>query len=453
MEKDLNNLKYIHFIGIGGSGMSGLARIMKAQNKAVTGSDQHKNHTIESLIHEGIKIKIGQKIQQIPNKTQAVVYSPAVPQNNPEMKAARKMKIHQFSYPEAVGRLTRTKSTICICGTHGKTTTTAMSSAAFLKGEKDPSIIVGAAIKELNNHNARHGMGENLIIESCEYRRGFLNYQPQTIVITNIEADHLDYYKNLADYKKAFLQFVHKLPQNGMVIANHDDKNIRSILKNYRKTKIIWYGQTAGAEYVLKNNVIYHKKMKQAELTLQVPGNHNLMNATAVVALAGQYKIPIKTTIKALNEFKGSSRRFETVGYHGKAIVIDDYGHHPTEIKATLSAARERFGAKAKILCIFQPHQYSRTYKLLKDFVKAFKDASEIIIPNIYGVRDSEQDMKKIDTNKFVLAISKHHKHVINGKGFEKTINRIRKDNSYDVILTMGAGDVYKISEQLVEQK
>lgn len=452
MKIDLKTIKYLHFIGIGGSGMSGLARIMKAQGKIVTGSDLNAGHTIDALKKEGIAITLGQTSGKIPAKTEMVVYSPAVPSTNPERLEAQKKHLQQYSYPEAVGLLTGTKSTICISGTHGKTTTTAMSAAVFLKAKKDPSVIVGATIRELKNRNAHNGKGKDLIIESCEYRRGFLHYDPQTIIITNVEADHLDYYKNLADYKKAFVEFVNKLPKNGMVIANHDDKNIRNILQNNRKVKIHWFGKSAGSEYLLKKNTVNRKGKKIAELNLGIPGEHNLMNATAVIALAGTHKIPMKTAIQALDNYKGSSRRFETVGYLGKAIVIDDYGHHPTEIKATLRAARQKYGKKAKILCVFQPHQFSRTLKLLKDFMKAFTDADEVIIPNIYGVRDKASDLKKMNTDKLVKAISKKHRHITNGHGFESTIKKIRAKKNYDIIITMGAGDVYKIAEQLIQK-
>ena len=421
--------------------MSGLARIMKAQKKNISGSDQNSSHTIHELKKEGMKMIIGHHAKNLPAKTEMVIYSSAVPANNPERVAAQKRKIPEFSYPEALGLLTATKATICICGTHGKTTTTAMAAAIFLNAKKDPSVIVGSTIRELKNRNAHNGKGQELIIESCEYRRGFLNYHPQTIIITNVEADHLDYYKNLTDYKKAFLQFVNKLPKNGVVIANHDDKNIRNILKNFHSpgTKIIWYGAAAN-----KNKTVKYK--------LKIPGEHNIMNANAAATLAHHYKISAKIVRQALEHYQGSSRRFETIGYHGKAIVIDDYGHHPTEIKATLKAAREKFGKKAKILCVFQPHQFSRTHKLLNEFTKSFKDANAVIIPNIFGVRDTAKDLKKINTEKLVKAISKHHKHVKNGNGLEATIEAIKKTNHYDVIITMGAGDVYKVAEQIAKR-
>ncbi len=450
MIMNLKNIKKIHFVGIGGSGMSGLARIMKAQQKTVTGSDQNESHIIEALKREGIQVKTGHSPKNIPTGTEMVVYSPAVPRTNPERMEAKKRGVAQYSYPQAVGLLTETKKTVCICGTHGKTTTTAMASAVFMNDGKDPSVIVGANIRELHNRNAHNGQGGDLIIESCEYRRGFLNYSPQTIIITNVEADHLDYYKNLLDYKKAFRQFLDKLPENGMAIVNGDDKNIESIIRKYKSAKIVTYGKSASSDYMLKKNTVYHGGKKIAELRLSIPGEHNLMNATAVIALASEYGMALQPAVEALNRYKGSSRRFETVGYHNKAVVIDDYGHHPTEIKATLKAARERFGKKAKILCIFQPHQFSRTQKLLKDFVKAFTDADEVIIPNIYGVRDSAADRKKINTQKLVAAISKHHGKVRDGQGMEATTLSILQNNTYDVVITMGAGDVYKISEALI---
>lgn len=452
MKNDLGTIKNVHFIGIGGSGMSGLARILKAQKKTVTGSDISRNHTVEALMKEGIKVMIGHKSGNLPAKAEMVVYSPAVPRDNPEMKAARKKGKPVFSYPQAVGLLTRTRATICICGTHGKTTTTAMASAVFIGAGKDPSVIVGSVIKELHEKNARNGKGKDLIIESCEYRRGFLNYHPQTIIVTNVEADHLDYYKGLADYRKAFLEFVKKLPANGMVIANRDDKNVRIILKKYPPKKIVWFGKSSGSEYLLKQNAVYHRTRKLAELSLTVPGEHNLMNATAVIALAHRYKLPLPAVKRSLEGYKGSSRRFETVGYCGKAVVIDDYAHHPTEIRATLKAARDKYGAQAKILCVFQPHQYSRTYKLLKDFAKAFGDADEVIIPDIYGVRDTAADLKKISVAKLVSAIAKFHGRVSDGKGFDATTEKIRGNDAYDVIITMGAGNVYKIAETLVRK-
>ncbi len=453
MKNSYNSVKNIHLIGIGGSGMSGLARILKAMGKNVTGSDANPGHTIDKLRKEGIKIVVGHNETNMPAATEMVVYSPAVPLNNPERSRAEKLTIPTYSYPEAVGLLTKEKTTICICGTHGKTTTTAMTAAVFLQNKRDPSVIVGATIHELGGKNARFGKDDELIIESCEYRRGFLNYSPSVIIITNLEADHLDYYKNLADYKKAFVQFVNKLPKGGMVVANNDDKNIRDILQNVRGVKIVWYGKTASNGYHLKKSTVYLKGKRITEHHLRIPGDHNLMNATAVIALAKEYGLAIEKSTDGLKKYNGSSRRFETIGFMGKTIVIDDYGHHPTEIRATLKAAREKFGKKAKILCVFQPHQFSRTYKLLKGFMSSFHEADEVIIPNIYGVRDTAEDMKKISMKKFITALRKEHPNVSDGNGIASTGRFIKKNyKKYDVVITMGAGDVYKISEDLIKK-
>lgn len=431
---NIQQVKNIHFIGIGGSGMSGLARILKAQKKIITGSDANVSASTAALKKEGFKVSIGHNAKNIPAGAEAIVYSAAIPKTNPELLEAKKRKLPVYTYTEAVGFVTQTKKTICICGTHGKTTTTAMAAAVLLAAKKDPTVIVGANIHELHNKNARCGKGEYFILESCEYQRGFLNYQPQIIIITNIEADHLDYYKNLKDYLSAFKEFIQKLPSNGLVIANVDDPNVRAVLKNFKKAKVVWYG---------KENL--------AKLKLHIPGKHNLMNATAIMTLAKELKLPALQVKKALEKYRGSSRRFEVKGKIGKTIVIDDYGHHPTEIMATLKAAREKFGRPAKILCVFQPHQYSRTHKLLNGFATAFNDANEVIIPNIFQSRDSQKDLQSVNVELLVKKISKYQPNVRDGHGLKKTLQHLKKTAShYDVIITMGAGNVYEIAESLI---
>lgn len=433
---NIQQVKNVHFIGIGGSGMSGLARILKAQKKVVTGSDANLSASMLALKKEGFKVSIGHNVKNIPVNTQAVVYSAAVPKTNPELLEAKKRKLPTYNYTQAVGTLTETQKTVCICGTHGKTTTAAMAAAVFMEAKKDPTVIVGANIHELHNRNAHSGKGEYFILESCEYQRGFLNYQPHIIIITNIEADHLDYYKDLKDYQNAFKEFIAKLPLNGLVIANADDPNVRTILKNFKKAKVIWYGE---------DNL--------ATLKLHIPGKHNLMNATAVMTLAKALKLPTGPAKKALENYRGSSRRFELKGKIGKTIVIDDYGHHPTEIMATLKAAREKFSSRAKILCVFQPHQYSRTHKLLNGFAKAFNDADEVIIPNIFQSRDSQKDLQSVNVELLVKKISKYQPHVNDGHGLAKTLQNLQKTASqYDVIITMGAGNVYEIANGLTKK-
>ncbi len=443
----------VHFIGIGGTGMSGLARIFQNSGIKVSGSDQEKTKTTIALQKEKIKIYIGHSLHHVAPNIDAVIYSPAISDANIELLEAKKRHIPLLSYPQAVGLLTHEKKTICICGTHGKTTTTAMAATVFIKTKKDPTVLVGATVKALHNQNSRSGKSPWFILEACEYKRGFLNYKPKFLIITNIEADHLDYFKGEKDYEKAFREFVEKVPEDGLIVAYMDDPRICREQKFLFPTnaRIIWFGTSKKADYHLLKNKIYFKKHLIGELNLKIPGEHNRLNATAVIALADALKLPMRQTIKALNSYEGAGQRFEKIGKIGKTTIIDDYGHHPTEIIATLRACREKFGKKAKILCIFQPHQYSRTYKLLDGFARAFQGADEVIIPNIFKVRDTAADVAKISPPILVKEISKHHPCVRYGGGLEKTFQHVQKrQKDFDVIITMGAGNVGVMAKKLV---
>jgi UDP-N-acetylmuramate--alanine ligase len=463
MKHPLTQYRRIHFIGIGGSGMSGLARILKEKGCKISGSDQTDSATIASLKKDKIAVSIGHKASFLPAKTGLIIRSLAIPPQNSEMLEAKKRKIPVLTYGEAVGLLSREYETISVCGTHGKTTTTALAAAALIACKKDPSVIVGANVKELNGKNYRTGKGKNLIIESCEHFRSFLNYEPKIIIITNIEADHLDYYKNLEDYIGAFRTFIGKLPKNGLLITNGDDANVRKILKNFTAAKTILYGTAKNNDYRLEKNVVLKKdattagrvatkEKKLATLNMKIPGAHNLMNAAAVIALASELNLNVGTAAKALSSYNGSARRFELKGIIGNTHIIDDYAHHPTEIAATLNAIREKFGKESRVLCIFQPHQYSRTRLLLKDFAKSFGDADEVIIPNILRVRDKSDDVKSITPEKLAKEISRFHKNAHHVNGFPKTAAHVKKHlRDYDVVVTMGAGDVWKIADELLK--
>lgn len=451
MKNTFKKFRNIHCIGIGGSGLSGLAQILGKNGCRVTGSDKTRSAAVTSLNKSGIKVNVGHKAAYLPAKTDLVIYSSAIPRTNPELKEAIKRKIPAITYSKAVGLLSENYRTISVCGTHGKTTTTALSAAALIAAKKDPTVIVGSLVKELGGRNYRVGKGSFLVVESCEHFRNFLTYNPEIIVITNIEADHLDYYKDLADYKNAFRTFIGKLPENGLLIANGDDPNVKDILKNFRKSKIVLYGRSEKNDYRLAGNKIFSGKKMIAEINLKIPGDHNLMNAAAVVALASEKKLSMNAVTKALCSFRGSARRFELKGIVNKTHIIDDYAHHPTEISVTLKALREKYGKKSRILCIFQPHQYSRTRLLLKDFARSFADADEVIIPNILRVRDTSSDVESITPEKLVREISKNHRRVRYLKNFKATEAYAKKHlRNFDVIITMGAGDVWKIADALV---
>lgn len=453
---NFEEINSIHLIGIGGIGISGLARILKSQGKTISGSDQSASPLTDNLANEGINFFPQQIPENLSVKPELVIYSAAVPESNPELAAAIEQKIPAISYPEAVGVLTKNFRTISICGTHGKTTTTALASLALTANQFDPTVIVGALLKEFDNKNERVGKSDWFILESCEYHRHFLNYHPEIIILNNIEPDHLDYFSDAQDYFSAFQQFIDQLKPNGVIIANGDDLNIQNLIKNNPTKKFITFGQNPSNDYVIDEHKILKDGQLLTTLNLGVPGQHNIHNSAAVIALTEYLKSDLTTSIKALESFTGTSRRFEIKGQiNHKTTVIDDYAHHPTEIKATLQACREKYGDNAKVLVIFQPHQYSRTRKLLKDFTSCFNLADQVIIPNIYAARDSQEDRNSISVDILVQKINRQNPSsipfAVNGQNLEYTLEITKKLAShFDIIVTMGAGDITKLSDQLL---
>lgn len=427
----IDKAKFIHFIGIGGIGTSSLAQILNKKGKKITGSDNCASEITKSLKLEGIKVYGEHKSKNVTKKHELIVYSPAIPANNPELKKARQLKIQCLSYPQALGELTKKYYTIAITGTHGKSTTTAMTALTAIKGHLDPTVVIGTKLKEFKNKNYRVGDSNYLIIEACEYKRSFLNFHPNILIITNIEAEHLDYYKNLKDYQKAFNELAIKVPKDGYIIFNGDDKNIKPVLKGAKAKIVTW-------------------KLNEIKLQPGVHGEFNVKNATNAAIAALLLNISPTIIRKSIKAYKGSWRRMQyKTKKLGKVKFIDDYGHHPTEIRVTLAAIREKY-PDAKILCVFQPHQYSRTKLLLKEFGYAFNNVDQVIIPNIYRVRDTEADVKSVSVDDLVKEIRKHQPHAQNGTSLEKTSLYIKKNHKkFDIIVTMGAGDIEKIYKLL----
>ena len=427
----------IHFIGIGGIGVSALAKYYIKKGHKVSGSDLVRSEITDALKKNGAKIIIGKN--KIPKNADLIIYSPAVKIKN------RKSKIPILSYPQALGELTKRYFTIAVSGTHGKSTTTAMMALLLVKAGLDPTVIVGTKLKEFGDSNCRVGKSKYLLIEADEHFASFLNYWPKIIALTNIEEDHLDYYKNIKNILKTFKKYVSHLPEDGILVVNKDDKNILKII-NKRKQKTEYYSlkQTAA------------KKLKRV---LKIPGEHNVYNALAALTVGRILKVPDKISFKALSSYKGAWRRFETkqTVWNGKRItLISDYGHHPTKVRVTLKAAREKY-PKKKILCVYQPHQYQRTYYLFKDFVKVFRTApvDQIIIADIFDVagREEKQIKKKVNSEKLVKAIKK--KSVIYLPK-EKILNHLKENlGSGEVLIIMGAGDIYKLVDffNLTEKK
>ena len=439
----------IHFIGIGGIGVSALAKYYLEKGHEISGSDLAPSEITDALKKIGAKIIIPHQNKfsmgqvgkhKLPD---LVVYSPAVPEDNPELKDARKHGIKCQSYPEALGKLTKTHFTIAVSGTHGKSTTTAMIGILLTSAGLDPTVIVGTKLKEFSaqgglasgeGSNCRVGKSKRLVIEADEHFASFLNYWPKIIVLTAIEKDHLDYYKNLKNILKTFGGYINHLSQDGWLVANKDDKNIFQLAKN-RKQKTIFYSLKQPEE-------------KEFKKILKIPGEHNVANASLALMTARALKIPDKISFKTLSEYQGAWRRFE-IRKIRQLTIVSDYGHHPTQIKATLRAARDKWPNK-EIWCVFQPHQYQRTYYLFNDFVKVLKavPVDKLIVTDIYNVAGREEKIikKKVSSKKLIKTINKNWAIYLPK---EKIINYLKKNLlGGEVVIFMGAGDIYEVDKK-----
>ncbi len=452
----------IHFIGIGGIGVSALARYYLAKGHKISGSDLVCSEITDGLRKEGAKLCIGKhRAENLSKNTDLVIFSPAITKDNPEIKRAKELGILVQSYPEALGELTKRYFTIAICGTHGKSTVTAMIGLILTKAGFDPTVILGTKLKEFGDSNCRVGKSEYLVIEADEHFASFLNYWPKIIVLTTLEPDHLDYYKNFKNYILAFKKFVSHLPKDGFLVANRDDKNIYSAFSRVAKN-VKWYS-------------LEDKETRKIKRVLKIPGEFNVANALAALKVAQFLKILEKTSLKTLSQYCGAWRRFEInhtkfLKSNHKSVritIVSDYGHHPTEIKVTLRAGREKY-PKKKIWCVFQPHQYQRTYYLFGDFVKVFKEVlvqkwvDKLIITDIYDVagRENENIKTKINSQKLIQAINyKLHKrkavvcHLCQVEYIPKisgVINYLKKNlEGGEVVIVMGAGDIYNLVKYL----
>ncbi len=443
----------VHFLGIGGIGVSALAQYYLAKGHKVSGEDLSSSEITDFLQKLGIEIKIGkstiEELQSINYKLpDLVIHTPAIKGNNLQLDFFKKAGVKCQTYPGALGELTKNYTTIAVSGSHGKSTTTSMLALAMIKAGLDPTVIVGTKLKEFGNTNFCMGKSQYLVIEACEYDSSFLNYKPQTIAITNIDKEHLDYFKTYANVKKAFKDFVMQLPRGGVLVANKDDKETDKI----SKSKFLISNQISISKYSLKQ-----KEAKKIKKILQVPGTHNISNALAVLAIARSLKIEDKITYQALAEFHGTWRRFEEkagtlLGFqisNFKFQIISDYGHHPNEVKATMQAVREKY-KKQKIWLVFQPHQYQRTFYLQKDFIKIFRNAKidNIIITDIYDVagRENAEIINKINSEKLVKKIGRKSVIYLPQQDCENYIKNNIK--SSQVLLIMGAGDIYKLFDK-----
>ncbi len=434
----------VYFIGIGGIGTSALAQYYLSRGHKVYGSDLVSSGIIELLERKGIKVFIGShKKENLPEGIDLLVYSPAVKEENPELKEAKRRDIKIKSYPEALGEITKDYYTVAVSGTHGKSTVCAMLSLVLKKAGLDPTVIIGTRLKEFEGSNFRAGKSSYLVIEADEWGASFLNYHPDIIVLNNIELEHMDFYNDMEDIIETYSKYASNLKEKGVLVLNGDDKNISELKRNLDKASI--------EEFSIKQ-----KESERLKDCLKVPGEHNVYNALAVLRIARLLKIPDETVFESLSEYRGSWRRFEvSEGAAGdkKFTLITDYAHHPTEIRATLKAAREKY-PHAEIWCLFQPHQYQRTYYLFKDFVKAFSKApvDKIIITDVYDVagREEKEIREKVNAEKLADSIQKEAVFYLSKDKVEQYLKENLRGG--EILIIMGAGDIYRLAEKFSTQ-
>lgn len=417
--------------GIGGIGLSAYAGHMKARGHDVTGSDRAPSIITDDIKKLGIAVSFTQDGSAIPADCDLLVYSEAIPESSRERTFAREQKIRQISYFQAVGELSKGNTVICIAGTHGKSSTTAMTAKVLIDAGLDPNVIVGTRMKDMGNTNWRASTSDLWVIEACEYRRSFHYLQPSIIVLTNVDGDHFDAYKNIADYRKAFVEFAELLPSTGTMILHAHDADAVKIADEAQKA------------------FIDADELKTVELS--VPGKHMRSNASLALAVARKFGVQEEIARKSLRGFSGTWRRMDIKGRTDEgALVIDDYGHHPVEVTATLSAIREEYPQK-RIICVFQPHTHDRTLKLWEEFCISFSSADLVFVTDVYDARP-DRDSVSVDVYAFVSAIEKgSNVRTLDGHSLSDAEHLIhdQKLSENDVIVTMGAGDITSLSTKL----
>jgi len=450
------NLK-VHFVGIGGISMSGLAETLLHYGYKVSGSDSHTSEIIDKLIRKGATINIGHDASNILG-SDMVVYTAAVKWDNPELIKAKELNLPVIDRAEFLGQIMKQyKLSIAVSGTHGKTTTTSLIAIILNNANLDPTVMVGGELDAIGG-NVRPGKSQYFVAEACEYVESFLKLYPYVGIILNVDADHLDYYSGIEHIISSFNKFAYLIPEDGYLIVSADNENaIKSSMGV--KSKVITFGLNNKADWTAKN-ISYDDRgcgkfdaycmgKFYGSFKLNIPGIHNISNSLSALACANIFNIDKEIIQKSFIEFYGTHRRFEKKGEFKEVVVIDDYAHHPTEIKATLSAAKNY--PHKKLWCVFQPHTYSRTLKLLSEFSQAFKDVDELIITDIYAAR--EKDTGEISSKILCEKVQENDVNVKYISSFEDIANYVSDNASPgDVIITMGAGDVYKIGDILLKK-
>jgi len=447
----------IHLIGIGGSGMRALAGMLLDRRAVVTGSDMAESGPIERLRGEGADVAIGQQAENIPELCDLVVYSAAIHEQNPELLAARRRGIEVVKYSQMLGRLMAERIGIAVAGTHGKSTTTAMVAYVLTAAGADPSFIVGATVPQLGGPSGVGG-GRHFVAEACEFDRSFLNLRASYAAVLNVEEDHLDCYQDLDAIIEAFRAFAARVSPSGVLVANGEDRNVAKAIRGaacevetfgLAKT-CTWRGVDLRCEGGLHHVRVLLAGKEYCRLAVPLPGRHNVYNCLAAVALLHHAGLEGERIAELLAGFTGAHRRMTLKAQTGGVTVLDDYAHHPTEIQATLRAIREFYQPK-RLMCVFQPHQHSRTRFLLKDFARSFALADEVIVPDIYFVRDSDLEKDYISSADLVSQIRLHGGSAAYVKTFDRIVRHlVRQLREGDLVVTMGAGNIWEVADEII---
>ncbi len=453
-----HTIQKIHFVGIGGIGMSGIAEILLDQNFKVSGSDRQLSDITERLQNLGAEIYEVHSAEHINDDVDVLVYSSAVTPDNPEVVEANRRRIPVIRRAEMLAEVMRLKYGVGIAGTHGKTTTTSLTSLMLLEGGLDPTVIVGGKLTGIGGTNARLGRGDYIVVEADEFDRSFLSITPTIAVLTSLEADHLDCYKDLDEIKDAFVQFANKVPFYGFVSLCLDENNLQGIMPRLNK-RLVTYGLTSQAdlyavdityEQMYTSFTVMYYGDELGRVTVSLPGLHNVKNTLAALSVALELGVSFDDAKRGLKKFAGVARRTEIKYRSDDLLVIDDYAHHPTEVKVTLHGIRQAW-PKRRLVCVFQPHLYSRTRDLAEEFGRAFFDADVVIVTGVYPAR--EKPLEGVEGNLIVETAQRYgHKHAqyIQDKNKIPTVLKsIQKQG--DIIVTMGAGDIWKFNQEFIQ--
>ncbi len=452
------NSKHIHLVGIGGIGMSGIAGILLKHGCSVSGSDMRPSDILDGLRSKGVEVFVGHNPDNIAPQTDLVVYSEAVRSTNPEIVAAEKRGIETIKYATCLGRLMLHYRGIAVAGTHGKTTTTAILVAMLRRAELDPTFVIGGEVPFLGGSSAI-GESELFVAEACEYRRSFHNIHPEIAIINNIEEDHLDCYSGIEEIADAFGQFVRQIDENGLLVLNIDDLRSLDIARWYNgetttfgfDPRADWCASEVSSSFGFTSFRLSYKGEPRGQFCLKMSGRHNVSNALAAIAVAHHLEVSDEAITQTLAKFPGVHRRFEEIGETDGVLVVDDYAHHPTAIRATLHAARLKYPER-RVWCVFQPHQYSRTRFLMKDFARSFSEADFVIVPEIYFVRDSHWETEQVCAQDLVDKIALHGGDARFIPDFDAIMDFLAENmQPGDLLITMGAGDIDKISRRVHE--